>query len=200
METDTNTRDKLLALLLKEPFATHTATSLAKALNLTRQGVWKSLNKLLDEELINFVQVSNTKTGTNLITLNWSNPLTEKTLSLLLTKEALAQKRWRADFAELKDNISFLILFGSILTNSKEANDIDLLAVVKKEKFKELNKSVQKIQKTQIKKIHLIDLTDSEFTKELKSGNNAYKDALRKGVILYGQDSFVNFIMSLKNG
>ena len=46
MKTENHTADRVLSILLKEPFAMHTATSIAKSLSITRQGIWKTLNKL----------------------------------------------------------------------------------------------------------------------------------------------------------
>ena len=198
MKTGKNTADRVLIILLKESFAIHTATSIAKSLNITRQGIWKTLNKLAENNLINLEHVGNAKTSTATIKLNWSNPITEKTFSLLLTEESLKQKRWRVNFAELENNVSFAILFGSILNNQKEANDIDILAVVNKKKFKLVEEITAKVQQAQLKKIHLVDLTEIEFSQELKKPNKAYIDAVKKGVILYGQDNFIQFIRGLQ--
>ncbi len=197
MET-TKTKDKVLTILLKEPFVTHTATSVAKALGITRQGIWKTLNKLVADKLISSKHIGEFKTSAVILKLNWENILTEKTLSLLLTKEALKQRRWMENFFELKDKVKFVILFGSILINSKEANDIDILAVVDKKNFKAIDKTILKIQSTQIKKIHFIDLTEAEFIHEIKKPNKPYIDAIKKGVVLYGQDEFVQFVKELK--
>ena len=130
--------------------------------------------------------------------LNWFNPVTEKTLSLILTKESIKQQRWRVNFAELENNVKFLILFGSILNNPKEANDIDIFAVVNKKKFKAIEEIIVKVQQTQLKKIHLVDLTEIEFSQELKKTNKAYIDTVKKGVILYGQDNFIQFMKDLQ--
>ena len=198
METKNYTQEKVLALLLKEPFATHTATSTAKALSITRQGIWKILGKLAEDKLIDLEPISKTKTGTAIIKLNWSNPVTEKTLSLILTKEAIKQQKWRVGFGELENNTDFLILFGSILTQPKEANDVDLLAITNKKSFKAVEEIIIKIQKTQLKKIHFIDLIADEFSQELKKQNKAYIDAVKKGIVLYGQDNFIQFIRNLQ--
>ena len=198
MKTENHTADKVLSILLKEPFAMHTATSLAKVLNITRQGIWKTISKLAENNLINLEYVGGAKTSTATMKLNWLNPVTEKTLSLILTKESLKQQRWRVNFAELEKNVKFLVLFGSMLNNQKEANDIDILAVVNKKKFKAVEEITAKAQQTQIKKIHLVDLTDREFGQELKKTNNAYIDAIKKGVILYGQDNFIQFMRYLQ--
>ena len=198
MKTENHTADKVLSILLKETFAMHTATSIAKALNITRQGIWKTINKLAENKLINLEYVGDAKTSTATMKLNWPNPVTEKTLSLILTKESLKQQRWRVNFAELEKNVKFLVLFGSILNNPKEVNDIDIIAVVNKKKFKAVEEITAKAQQTQIKKIHLVDLTEREFGQELKKTNNAYIDAIKKGVILYGQDNFIQFMRDLQ--
>lgn len=199
MEIKDKTKDILLKKILKEPLIEHTATNLAKELKITRQAVWKILKKLSNENLIILKSIAETKKSANKIGLNYKNPLIEKTLSLILIKESLNYERWRVNFAELKDNASFIILFGSILNNPKEANDIDIILVVKnKQGFHIVNKNILKIQQTQLKKIHNLDLTKNELIAELKGQNKAYLDALKKGVILYGQENFVDFIKNLQ--
>ena len=102
-------------------------------------------------------------------------------------------------FAEIEKHVKFLILFGSILNNPKDANDIDLLAVVDKRAFKQIDEIVSKMQKTQAKKIHLIDITEAEFTQELINRNKAYLDAIKKGIILFGQENLIKFIGDLNS-
>ena len=89
-----------------------------------------------------------------------------------------------------------LILFGSILY-SKEANDIDIIGVAKENKLAKVNDLVFKIQETQNKKIHFINLTQKEFKQELKKPNKAYLDAVKKGVVLFGQENFTKFAKGL---
>ena len=197
METKNKTTDSALLILLKEPFAIHTATSISKSLGVTRQGIWKALNKLAENKLIRLEPISSTKTSTTTIKLNWPNPVTEKTLSLLLTEESLRQQRWRVNFAELESYVEFLMIFGSVLNNPKEANDIDIIAIVEKKNFKAADEITARIQQTQLKKIHLVDLTVAELAHELKKPNKVYLDAIKKGIILYGQDNFIKFMAGL---
>ncbi|MEK6928301.1 MAG: nucleotidyltransferase domain-containing protein [Nanoarchaeota archaeon] len=200
MET-TNTSNRILTILLKEPYITNTVSKLAEALKITRQGLWKILKKLHQNKLILLESIGNKKTSTIILKLNWNNSLLEKTLSLSLARDALSYERWIVNFKELEGKVDFLILFGSILTNPKEANDIDIIAVInKKENFKEVENIIINVQKTLIKKIHIIDMTKTEFSQELKKSNPAYLDALKKGVILYGQDKFIEFVKGLKIG
>ncbi|PIN91201.1 hypothetical protein COU57_01570 [Candidatus Pacearchaeota archaeon CG10_big_fil_rev_8_21_14_0_10_32_14] len=199
MESKTKTTEKILLKLLKEPFTKHTATSLASALNLSRQGLWKSLNKLSKNKLIALETIGETKKSAVTISLEWKNQVTIKTLSLLLTKESSEHERWKVNFSQLENNTEFIILFGSILHSPKNARDIDILAVVNsKNDFKRLDEAVIKIQKTQEKKIHLIDLTNQEFKTELRKQNKAYIDSLKKGIVLNGQDNYIRFLEDLK--
>jgi len=198
METKEKTSERILKIVFKEPFSDHTASSLAKTLNISRQGVWKTLTRLLKEEIISLKSIGDTKKSTFDITLNSKNPVTAKTLSLLLEKEAVRYEKWRDNFKKIEKNTLFTILFGSILHSPKEANDIDLLMVVKsKQDFKDVERSIIEAQQTQIKKIHALDVTQEELKTELKNKNRAYIEAIKKGVVLFGQDNFIKFIMEI---
>jgi predicted nucleotidyltransferase/DNA-binding phage protein len=199
MKTKNRTSDNILSILIKEPLADHSATSIARALGITRQGLWKTLNKLSRDKLISLKSVADTKKSAFNIKLNFENPITEKVISLLLTKESLNYERWRFNFSEVKDYSRFIILFGSILHSPKEANDIDLLIIADDKKdFHAISKIMLKLQQTQIKKVHSIDISDNELKKELKANKNkAYLDALKKGIVLFGQDEYVEFIRGL---
>jgi len=199
METNNKTSDKILSILIKEPLADHSATSLAKSLGITRQGLWKTLNKLSKDKLISLKSIADTKKSVLNIKLNFENPITEKVISLLLTKESLNYERWRFNFKRVKDYSKFIILFGSILHSSKGANDIDLLVIVDNKKdFHKIGKIMLELQQTEIKKIHYIDITEKEFKEELKiNKNKAYLDAFKKGIVLFGQDDYVKFVAEL---
>ena len=185
-----------LKILLKDFSIGHTITSLSKEIGNTRMGIWKTLKKLQSDKLILLIPAGNGRTSTYLVRLNWDNRLVDKTLIMLLTEEALRYPRWLANFSELEDKTDFLILYGSILHSPKEAGDIDILGIVlDKGKFMEINKIIEKIQITQIKKIHLINLTEEELMKELIFQKNpAFIGALKKGSILFGQEKFVKLI------
>jgi len=192
-------RNNILKALFKDFLAEHTITSLSNKINLTRMGIWKALKALEADKIVILAPIGAGKTSTYSINLNWENPLLERTMSVILLEEAMNNQKWISNFVELEEKVSFLILFGSILNNPKEAKDIDLIAVLdNKNKFNQIDEIISKIQKTQAKKIHLIDLTKEEFKEELRKQNKAYIDALKKGVILFGQDNFIDFIRSLK--
>ncbi|MBL7147514.1 MAG: hypothetical protein ISS82_01685 [Nanoarchaeota archaeon] len=198
METIKNTAHKIVTILLKD-FSSHTATSLSKEFKMSRWGIWKILKKLEKDELIILDQIGTGKTSIQRIKLNWDNVLIEKILAFSLTQEALKHKRWRYDFADLEKEVDFLILYGGVIYSQREAKDIDIIGIVSKEKkMVKIGDIVLKIQETQSKKIHSINLTQKEFKQELKKPNKAYLDAVKKGVILFGQENFIKFIKTLQ--
>ena len=111
-----------------------------------------------------------------------------------MTEEAVKNQRWINNFKDIGDKVGFLIVYGSIIHSSKEANDIDIIGITNK--FLEVEKSIKNIQKTQIKKIHAINMTEKEFREELKE-NKAFIEAVKKGVILFGQEKFIKFMKGI---
>lgn len=192
------TAQGIITLLLKD-FSAQTVTTLSKNIKISRQGIWKVLKQIEKEELILLEQMGTGKTSLQRIKLNWDNVLLEKLLSLSLTQDALKQKRWRHNFASLENEVDFLILYGSILHSPKEANDVDIIGVTSKRNMSKINDLILKVQETQAKKIHSINFTEKEFKQELKKPNKAFMDAIKKGVILFGQEKFVHFMRKLQN-
>ena len=186
---------QILKILLKDFTVRQTINSLAKEVGLSRVGTWKLLKKMQSEELVILSKISSGKTSAYIIGLNWDNPLVEKNLALHLTEDALKSRRWVNNFAGLEDKVDFLILYGSMINSPLEANDIDILGVVSnKKKFVKIEESVKNLQKTQMKKIHSINFTPSEFRQELEKPNKAFIDAIKKGVVLFGHEKFIKFM------
>lgn len=182
---------KILCTLVKDFFSLHTASSLALQLQMSRWGVWKLIKKLEKEELLLLHATGKGKTSTQTIYLNWKNTLTEKTVALALAQEAEADRRWKFVFADLYQAADFVILFGSILSSPHTAGDIDILTVAKEKNLIKINKIIQTIQRTQEKKIHVHNFTSKEFTQELQKPNKVFLDAMHRGVILFGQEKFI---------
>ena len=89
-------------------------------------------------------------------------------------------------------------MFGSIVYSPKEAEDIDIMCIAKENKLGKIRDIVLDIQQTQDKKIHTINLLYKELKQEINNKNKAYIEALKKGIVLFGQDNFVKFIRSLQ--
>jgi|SRR3989344_1590165 len=189
---------KILKILLKDLAIKPTITYLAKETGMSRVGTWKIIKKLELEKLIILSPIGVGITSTYIISLNWHNPLVEKTMSLALTEDAMKNQRWLSNFGELEDKVDFLIIYGSIIHSPKEANDIDILGVSNKKQFLMIEKSVKKVQETQIKKIHSLNFTQAEFKDELEKPNKIFIAAVKKGIILFGQEKFIKFIKGVR--
>jgi len=189
---------EVLKALLKDIHKIHTVTSISKERGISRVRSWKLLKELENEKFITLDSIGPEKTSIKRASLNWENPLLEKTLSLLLLQDALKQARWQHNFQELEDKVDFLILYGSILHSPKEANDIDIITLISNIKnFIKMDKIILDIQVAQEKKIHAINLTKDELKHQLKEKYNAYTEALKKGVVLFGQENFIKFIKEI---
>ena len=198
MKIANNLKKRVILLLIKDFSKNHTVTSIAKELEITRVGIWKILKKLEEQKLINLKSVGIGKTSTQIINLDWDQVL-EKTIVLYLVEEAVKQKRWMTNFEGLQNHVEFILLYGSILYLPEQADDIDLICVVKsKKKFTLIEGILNNIQKTQVKKIHSINFTEEEFRKELETKNKAFIDAIKKGIVLYGQENFIKLIKKVK--
>ena len=190
---------KILKILLKEFSVKHTITSISKEIGMTRVGTWKTIKKLEKEKLILLDSIGTGKTSTYLIKLNWKNDLLEKTLSLIFAQEAAEYGRWKFVFSELESYADFIILYGSILHSPKEANDIDIISVISNKKnFLKIDDILKEKQITQSKRIHDIIFSSREFKYELQKPNKAFIDAIKKGVVLFGQEKFIKFIKEMQ--
>ena len=188
----------ILNLLFKDFSVKHTVTSLAKEIGMTRVGIWKALKKLEAEKYVILTPVGKGKTSAYIIKLNWGNPILEKNISMLLAEESQKNQRWLSNFSGLEKQVEFLIIYGSILNNPNKANDIDIISVVPaKEAFVELEKTIDNIQKTQFRKVHAINFNEREFRSELEKPNVAFIDALKRGIVLFGQEKFIKFIRDI---
>src|SRR3989344_8527219 len=194
MLTENLTYKKVIWILFKDFSTEHTITSLAKFAKISRVGAWKILKKLEHEGLIELNPLGDGKTSAYMVHLRWENPLLAKILILFLAQEASKYKRWAFDFSDLRDKVEFMVLFGSVLFSFKDANDIDILCLVKEKNIGKLGDIILNIQKTQDKKIHSINFIKRELKQELKEKNKTFIDVFKKGIVLFGQENFVNFM------
>ena len=194
MLTENLTYKKVIWILFKDFSTEHTITSLAKFAKISRVGAWKILKKLEHEGLIELNPLGDGKTSAYMVHLRWENPILAKILVLFLAQEASKYKRWAFDFSDLEDKVEFMVLFGSVLFSFKDANDIDILCLVKEKNIGKLGDIILNIQKTQDKKIHSINFIKRELKQELKEKNKTFIDVFKKGIVLFGQENFVNFM------
>jgi predicted transcriptional regulator len=184
------TAKRILLILVKDPSIDQTVTSIANSLNMSRVGIWKVLKNLESQNIVTLKQLTESRTSTYIVKLN-NSKFTIRNVELALAEEAQQYERWIDTFNKI--NAGFIVLFGSILHSHKDAGDIDILVVAKKENINNIEETIRAIQKSQIKHIHATIFTVDEFRQELKD-NKIIKDAIKKGIVLSGQDKFVEAV------
>ena len=197
METTVSYQMRIVLLLLKDFSTVHTITSIGKELGMTRSGIWKVLKRLEHEKFI-IMKPTGKETSLVIPKLNLKNELLDKYLDLALSREAMDYERWVFNFIEAKEHVSFFILYGSVLKSYAKAKDIDIVGIIPNRKsFEKLHESLDKIQKSESKRIHAINFTQSEFREELLKPNKAFVEAVKRGIVLFGQEEFIKFMKKL---
>ena len=197
METIVPYHTRIALLLLRDFSTMHTISSIGKEVGMTRSGTWKVLKRLEHEKYI-IMKSTGKKTSLVVPKLNLKNDLLDKYISLGLSREAMDSERWIFNFKDVKEHVSFFILYGSVLKSYAKAKDIDVIGIIPDRKsFKKLHESLDKIQKSESKRIHSINFTQSEFREELLKPNKAFIDAVKEGVVLFGQEEFIKFMKKL---
>ncbi len=190
--------NRVLELVLRDFASLHSISAIASYLGCNRMGAWRIMEQLSNQEYVIKKTISSGRTTAHYFALNLNNKVADKHIALLLVEQASHYERWADVFDKLKDYTKFLVLYGSIMTTPKQANDIDIICIVKDKKyFKDIDKCILKIQNTEAKKIHAIIFTEEEFKQELIKQNRAFISAVKEGIILYGHEQFIDFMKDM---
>ena len=183
-------QQEILKLIFKDFLTFYNSRSISKKIKISHVGAFKILKKLGKKELVNPKKI-----GRAIIySINKENPLTLKEIEIILIIESQNYKRWIEEFKSIKEKAEFVILFGSILKKGAYARDIDLLVIAKKENFRDINKLINERQNFLNKKIHLILQSLEEFKQDLEKKNKTIMEIIRTGVVLFGQDKFIEVL------
>jgi len=175
-------------ILLKEFTKYYNANSISKVLGITHVGAQKILKRLLNENLLISERI-----GKSIVyKLKLDDDYVKKLLIFLLADEANHFKRWKEEFSELFNEGRIIIIYGSALRNYNSANDIDIMIVINKNEHNEVNKFLNKKQTILPKKLHAIKLTSEELLENIK--NKAMIDIITNGIVLYGQEEYIEVI------
>lgn len=177
--------------IFKSPEKEYSASSISPMLNISRMGALKIARKLEKDEILG----SKTVGKSRVYFLNFSKEYAKHYLRMLLSREAEKAapyiRVWINEIKKIK-NAEAAVLFGSIL-RKKEANDIDVLFVARQNKFEELKKEIEKINKLSIKKIHPIYQSENDFKKNLYKRDKLIIEAI-KGIFIMGEDKLMGLI------
>ena len=184
---------EILKILFKEFKESYNSRSISRKIGLSHAGAFKLLKKLEERKIVAAKRIGRA----NIYSINLENPVAIKELELLLAIEAQKNSKWLEEFRELKEKTSFVILFGSIIKNEKEAKDIDLLIVSDKKKFPEIKKIIEDKNRITAKKIHALIQTPEDFLKDMKNNNKVILEVIRTGIVLLNNETLINYLGEL---
>lgn len=192
----TKKESEVLLKLLKEFTRDYNANSISKIVNITPRGALKILKNLAKENLI-----IGRKLGKAVFyKINFDDYYTLKILETLLISEAREKAaRWIYEFKSFFKNTEIVIIFGSIVKNPAKAKDIDLLLVFKKEKNKDLMKSVQEKKAISSKTIHVIKQTPKDLQNNLNKKDPVILSAIKNGFVLHGHNKLLEVIKNVRS-
>ncbi|MEK6935728.1 MAG: nucleotidyltransferase domain-containing protein [Nanoarchaeota archaeon] len=188
-----NKEQEIIKIIFKDFLTLYNSRSISKLIGLTHAGAFKILKKLEKRNIVKAKRIGNTV----VYSLEMENPVTLREIEMILTIEAQNYRRWIEEFIDIKVKVKFVILFGSIIRNEKEAKDIDLLIVSENNKLKEIQKIINKKNELLNKKIHPLLQTPKDFKNDIKNKNKVMIEILKTGVVLFGQEEISKIIAEL---
>jgi len=192
----TDKEREALLILFKDFTAYHNANSISKTLGTSRVGALMLFRRLEAEGLLTSQRI-----GKSIVyKLRLDDDYVKKLIAFLLADEANNFKRWKEEFRELFRKGRIVMLFGSVLRNYDKANDIDLLVASAKSEKEEIDKALGKKADILPKRLHTIQLTASELERNIRRKEAAALDIVKTGVVLYGQDEYVEVLKNVTSG
>lgn len=181
----------VLLTLFKEFSKNYNANSLSKQVKITPRGALKILTNLNKQKL-----VVNKKFGKAIFyKVNLEDYYTFRTIETLLISEAREKAaRWLFEFKELFKEVEVAIIFGSIIRETKEVHDLDLLLVFPQKKLKAVKKFIGEKNKILLKPIHPVIQSQADLKNNLKKKDQVLINALKQGYVLHGYDKLIEVV------
>ncbi|GEM_PF-2325819 len=181
---------RALLLILKDFTESYNSSTLAKKLGITSMGALKIMRSLEANGLVE----GKTLGRATFYRFCHENEYAREFAKLLLRSDAESSpprvKRWVRELKKLEGTAELAVLFGSVLS-SDNYNDVDVLAVCRKNSADKAKQAAARIQSLSGKKIQIIWQTEADLSKNLKEKNPAVMAAMRQGVIAFGYGKYV---------
>lgn len=184
---------QIIKILFKDFLTPYNSRSISKIIGISHAGAFKILKKLERREIVKPKRIGKAV----IYSLNLENPVARKEVEMVLVIEAQNFRRWVEEFKQLQGRVNLLILFGSIIRNEKQANDIDILIVADKNKFKEVKRVIEERDKLSNKKIHFLFQTKGDFRHDVVAKNKVMLEIIKTGIALYGQEEYLKILKSI---
>lgn len=192
----TKNEKKVLKFILTAFGSDYSINNIAKECGLTPNGAYKILKKFENEGSLQYKKIANIKS----YKINFNNEKTIKILELILIPTIIKEKiKCRVeDLKHLKEITKVCVLFGSYITDKKEPNDLDILFVLDKVNYKKYKKRLADVSDIIPVKIHDVIQTEEDLAANIKKKSKAVIDALKNGIILWGQERIIKVIKNAR--
>ncbi|MDY6789366.1 MAG: nucleotidyltransferase domain-containing protein [Candidatus Nanohaloarchaea archaeon] len=188
----TENEARAIDLLLRNFKHSYNINQVARELDLSPRGANKILKRLENRNILVSEYIGNSK----IYSINFANDATADVCQFVLTGNDTTPyiRTWINDLQPLKEHTEMAVLFGSVLAKERRASDIDILIVVKEEKFKRVKNEIEDIEKVKPKEIHPIFQTPEDIIRNIGEEDPVVLRAIRTGMVLWGRDVFVRVI------
>ena len=189
----TDKERETVLILFKDFTAYYNANSISKVLGISRIGALKLFRRMEEAGI-----VRSQKIGKSIIyKLKLDDDYVKKLVAFLLADEANGFKRWKEEFKQLLKKDRIVMLFGSAVMNYQKANDIDLLIAATNSDREEIAKVLKERGEILPKKLHVIKVTRDELESNIKRKEEPILDIVKTGIVLYGQDAYVEVLKNV---
>jgi len=193
MEGLSNKEIEILLILLKDISTDYNSNNITKKIKITPAGAFKAMKNLEKRKLI----IGKRMGKAIFYKVNLKDYYTFRTIETLLIDEArIKASRYIFEFKDLFKHTEIVIIFGSIIKNSKKANDIDLLTVFKKENII-INKIIKERKLISTKPIHIIKQTSKDLENNLKKKDKVILNIIKNGYVLSGYEKLLEVIKNV---
>jgi DNA-binding Lrp family transcriptional regulator len=187
----TENEKKVLRLLLTAIDIDYSINEIAKDCNLSPNGALKILRKLEAEGVLEAKKIANIKS----YKLNFENENTINILILALVNKLKGRLKYRReDFETLRQIVKACIVFGSYTSLKKEPNDLDVLFILDKDKFKDYKRRLDDIKDTIPAKVHDILQTEEDLVNNILTKDKIVMNILKNGIVLWGQKIIIEVV------
>jgi len=188
-----NKEIEILLLLVKDISKDYNSNNITQKINITPAGAFKAMKNLEKRNL-----VKGKRMGKAIFyKADLKDYYTFRIIETLFIDEAREKAlRWLDEFKELYKYAEIVIIFGSIIKNPKNANDIDLLVVFKKEESKNIENIIKNRKMISTKPIHVIKITIEDLNKSLRRKEDVILNIIKSCYVLNGYDKLLK---SIKN-
>ncbi len=162
---------------------------IARDCSLSPNGAYKILKGFQNYRILKTRKIA------NIISYNidYNNIKTKPLLQLTIIEDL--EKRIESRKNDLKPIEKFCkacIIFGSYLQKNKKPNDLDILVIIKKEKFKKYKKAL----KETVTPVKIHDIVQTE--KDLKDNLEELKVIIEQGIVLWGHEKIIEAVIDVQ--